>query len=162
MNDEVHHPQNALWHHVQPFLKQNLDGLSHYFWTHLWCPAGSSVKCGHFVAGFFRHVCDVGQLFNKMWMFCRMISDHICEVHAAVQQNVDVRFVTGFWDLFMRTLMILDTFVMTNWLLGKTWTFCRTFFIRLFCDDQPPVKGTVSWFFAHVFCMENSIIDTFY
>ncbi len=38
---------------VQPAFQQNVDILSHDFWTHLWCPTACSIKCRHFVAGFF-------------------------------------------------------------------------------------------------------------
>ncbi len=41
----VHPPINALWPYVHPFLKLNLDGLSHNFWTHLWCSAGCLAQC---------------------------------------------------------------------------------------------------------------------
>jgi hypothetical protein len=49
----AHPPQNALWHHVHPFLKQNLDGTSQHFWTHMWRPASCLATCGRFVTGFF-------------------------------------------------------------------------------------------------------------
>ncbi len=63
---DVHPPQNALWHHDHPFLKWNLDGLSHDFWIHWWCPAGCSAKCGHFVIGFFWHVGNVHPAFQQI------------------------------------------------------------------------------------------------
>ncbi len=42
---------------VQPAIQQNLDFFLHDFGTCLWCPAACSAKCGHFVTGFFWHIC---------------------------------------------------------------------------------------------------------
>ncbi len=86
---DIHPPQNALWHHLHPFLKRNLDGLSHDSWTHLWCPAGCLAKCGCFVTGFFstRLRCPAG-FSGKCG--CRMISGPICDVMLPAQRNVDV------------------------------------------------------------------------
>ncbi len=142
-------PQNALWHQVHPFQKQNLDGLSHDFWTHLWYPAGCSVKCGHFVTGIFDTFVMFYRLSSEMWTFRRMISGHICDVLAAVRRDVNVLsqdFETHLWWRWW----FLVTFVVTNQLLSETWTFCRTIIIRHICDYQLPVKGTVSWDFWYM------------
>ncbi len=83
-------------------------------------------------------------------------SGHIYYVQAAGQRNVDVLsqdFETHLWWCWW----FLDTSVMTNQLLSETWTFCHTIFIWHFCDDQPPVQGTVSWDFWHMFSVWKTL-----
>ncbi len=95
--------------------------LSHNFWTHLWCLAGSSatcgrfvtwllkrwwwpsgcqVKCGHFVTWSLDTFVTSSLLFKKMWAFCHMLSGHIYDGQAAVKRTVDVLslyFWTRLW-----------------------------------------------------------------
>ncbi len=90
LRHNVHPPQNALWHYVHPFLKQNLDGLSQHFGTHLWRPASCLATCGHFVTGFFptRLRCPAG-FSAKCGCFVALFLD-ICDVLPPAQQTVDV------------------------------------------------------------------------
>ncbi len=79
----VHPPQNALWHHVHLFLKQNLDGLSQHFGTHLWPPASCLATCGCFVTGLFPNMFAMSsRLFSEVWTFYRLIFGHLwCPAH---------------------------------------------------------------------------------
>ncbi len=85
-----HLSQNALWHHVHPFLKQNLDGLSQHFGTHSWRPASCLATCGRFVTGFFpiRLRCPAG-FSAKCGRFVAIFLD-ICDVLPPSQQTVNV------------------------------------------------------------------------
>ncbi len=95
--------------------------LSHNFWTHLRCPAGSlatcgrfvtwllkrwwwpsgcQVKCGHFVTWSFDTFVTSSLLFSKMWAFCHILSGHIYDGQAAVKRTVNVLsldFMTRLW-----------------------------------------------------------------
>ncbi len=120
----VHPPQNALWHNVRSFLKQNLDGLSQHFWTHLWRPASCLATCGHFVTGFFptrSRQCPAGfsakcghfvALFWTFVMSCHLLSKLLTFCHRICP----------------------NTFAMSSRLFSEMWTFVTQLFLPI-CDD---------------------------
>ncbi len=76
---------SKMWKHLMKFLDilvmsrgcyVKCGCLSHFFWPHLWCPAGCEVWCGRFVTWFLDIPAMSNQLTSKMWTFCHKMFGH--------------------------------------------------------------------------------------
>jgi hypothetical protein len=98
---------------VLPPAQRNVNVFCHrIFWTHLWCPADFSAKCGYFVTGFLDPFVMSCCLLSEMWTFCHRI------------------FLTRLWcpacfsaKCGCFVAWFLATFVMPEQLFSKMWTF---------------------------------------
>ncbi len=114
----VHPLLPALWHQVQPSLKQNVAVLSYNFWIQLWCPAGCLAKCGHFITWFLNIFMMTNLLSGKMWTFCHRIPGDISDDQPAVRQSVDILSLDFWTHLWCPTSCWARRGLVVTWLLN--------------------------------------------
>jgi hypothetical protein len=155
----VHPLLPALWHHVQPSLKQNVAVFSNNFWIWFWCPTGCLAKCGHFITWFLNIFMMTNLLSGKMWTFCHRISGDISDDQPAVRQNVDILSLDFWTHLWCPTSCWATSGLVVTWLLNVSVMInlsyrakCGHFKTLLWCPTSCKEKcgHFVTWFLGTV------------